>query len=125
MEKKKILIVDDEEDFVRMIKLNLEKTGEYEVMTEIRAVKALAAAREFKPDLILLDIVMPGIDGGEVAYQLGSDKSSKNIPIVFLTAIMSEEESSSMKGIAGNRPFLSKSVAVDKLIECIEKNMNR
>lgn len=65
--EKKILIVDDEEDFTKLIKLNLERTGEYEVEIENGGLRGLAAAREFKPDLILLDILMPDMEGGEVA----------------------------------------------------------
>src|SRR5258706_15639749 len=83
---KKILVVDDEVTITRLLKLNLEKTGAYVVREENRGAKAYAAAREFKPDLILLDVMMPDLDGGEVAAQLQADPLMKGIPIIFLTA---------------------------------------
>ena len=74
-QKKKILIVDDEVDLTMLVKLNLEKTGRYEVRAENRAVKALAAGREFKPDLLLLDVMMPDLDGGDVLAQFKDDST--------------------------------------------------
>src|SRR6185503_21291437 len=73
-EKKRVLIIDDEASFARMVKLNLEKSGEFEVRVENKPTYALAAAREFKPDLILLDVIMPAMDGGDVANQIKRDR---------------------------------------------------
>src|SRR5678815_5420661 len=78
--KKRILIVDDEVPFTRMVKLNLEKTGAFEVRAENRATYAVAAAREFKPDLIILDVIMPGMDGGDVQNKLKRDRSLRHTP---------------------------------------------
>ena len=66
-EKKRILVVDDEPSITRLLKLNLEQTNEYVVRAENDARAAIAAAEEFKPHLILLDVMMPGLDGGELA----------------------------------------------------------
>lgn len=63
MNKRRILIVDDEPSFVRLLKLNLERTGQFTVKEEHDGTKALPVATEFRPDLILLDMVMPKIDG--------------------------------------------------------------
>lgn len=123
MAKKKILIVDDEENFARLVKLNLERTGNYEVRAEYQGVKAIVAAREFKPNLILLDILMPGMDGGKVAEMIRNDKNLEDIPIVFLTAATTKKEVSSHDGIIGGRPFIAKPVSVEELISCIEKNL--
>lgn len=125
MEKKKILIIDDEEDFTKIVKLNLEETGKYEVRTENRGSNGFPAAKEFKPDLILLDILMPDMGGGEVAYRLKEDKSVKNIPIVFLTAVVTKEETTSHGGIIGGHPFIAKPVNAEKLIDCIEENIGK
>ena len=92
MEKKRILIIDDEASFTRMVKLNLEKTGAFEVREENKATYALAAAREFKPDVILLDVIMPTMDGGDVAAQIRNDRHLKGTPIIFLTATVSQSE---------------------------------
>lgn len=120
MEKKKILFVDDEEKFLKAVKLNLEETDEYEVRTESSGKKALSVAQEFRPDLIFLDIVMPDIDGGEVAHQIRADENLKNIPIVFLTALAREEEAEIRNGRIGGH-LLAKPVNTEKLIECIKK----
>src|SRR5438477_10515438 len=92
MEKKRILIIDDEASFTRMVKLNLEKTGTFEVREENRPAYGIAAAREFKPDLILLDAIMPTMDGGHVAAQIRNDRHLKGTPIVFLTGTVSQPE---------------------------------
>jgi CheY-like chemotaxis protein len=125
MEKKKILIVDDEQDFTKMVKLNLEETGEYAVMIENSSNNTFRAAKKFRPNLILLDIIMPGMDGGDVASELRSDDTLKDIPVVFLTAIIRGDEINSPDGSIGGHPFIAKPVSVKDLIKCIEKHIAR
>jgi len=91
-EKKRILVVDDEPGITRLLILNLEQTGDYEVATENISKAPLAAAEEFQPDLLLLDVVMPGLDGGNLASQLQTSPKLKGMPIVFLTAAVAREE---------------------------------
>jgi CheY-like chemotaxis protein len=122
-EKKRILIVDDESGFTRLLKLTLEKTGRYLVREQNDGTLARETAREFRPDLILLDIVMPKIDGGDVASQLKADPSLKATKIVFLTAIVSKKEATQGSGLIGGFPFLSKPVSLDALRACIEENL--
>lgn len=123
MEKKRILVIDDEKDFADMVKLNLESTGNYEVRTENKGRNALAAAREFKPNLIFLDIIMADMDGGAVRFNLKGDADTTDIPVVFLTAIVTDSEVDDRGNMIGGYPFLAKPVSVDKLIECINKNL--
>src|SRR6185503_7898156 len=85
-EKKRVLVIDDEASFARMVKLNLEKTGEFEVRVENKANYAVSTAREFRPDLILLDVIMPAMDGGDVSNQIKRDRTLRDIPLIFLTA---------------------------------------
>jgi CheY-like chemotaxis protein len=85
MEKKKIFIIDDEANFTKLLKSNLELTGEYEVRTENNGLFALAAAQEFKPDLVLLDIAMPNMDGYEIASDIRNDSALGDISIIFMT----------------------------------------
>lgn len=80
MNKHRILIVDDEHAITRMVKLNLESTGRYEVRGENSSVNALAVAREFRPDLVLLDVIMPGADGGEIAARMKMTPSCGRCP---------------------------------------------
>jgi len=125
MTKKKILVVDDEVGLTRMLKRNLEATNRYEVRTENAGAAAVNAAREFRPDLILLDVMMPGISGDEVAAQLREDKLLGNIPIVFLSAIVKKEETQPTGGDIGGLTFLAKPVKLDDLITCIENRLGK
>ena len=122
MNPKRILIIDDESGFTRLLKLTLEKTGNFIVREENDGTRAHETAREFKPDLILLDIVMPKIDGGDVASKIKADWSLTKTPIVFLTAIVSNKEAHS-SNLIGGFPFLAKPVSLDNLIKCIEEHL--
>lgn len=123
MEKKKILIIDDEKDFTELVKMNLEATGKYEVKVENKGALGFDRTKEFKPDLILLDILMPDMEGSEVASQLSEDKDTESIPIVFLTAIVRENEIKNSGGIIAGRHFVAKPVSSDKLIAIIERTI--
>jgi len=125
MKMKKILIVDDEPAFTRMMKLVLEKTGRYEVTYENNAHQALSTARSFLPDLILLDVVMPEMDGGDVAGQLQADPLLRDVPIIFLTALVGEKESAKGPVTRAGFRFLGKLVSDDELLECIETNLKQ
>ena len=121
MASKKILLVDDEISFTRAVKMNLEADGGYEVRIVNEGGTALEAARAFMPDLIFLDLVMPDIEGSEVARHMRADKQLKGIPIVFLTATITREEVGSRGGVVGGETFLPKPVTVEELIRCIEQ----
>jgi two-component system, OmpR family, response regulator len=123
--KKKILVVDDEASMTRMLRRNLESTGKYEVRTENSGNAAVVATREFHPDFILLDVMMPGVDGGEVAARLKEDKALQNIPVVFLTAIVQQEETAPTGGNIGGCEYLAKPVKLEDLIACIEKHIGK
>ena len=103
-ERKRILIIDDEASFARMVKLNLEKTGAFEVRVESKPAYALPTARDFKPDLILLDVIMPTMDGGDVANQIKRDRNLKDTPIIFLTATVSQREAGAPTRLAVTHP---------------------
>ena len=122
--KKKILVIDDEVSFARMVKLNLEKAG-FEVRVENRAMFALATAREFLPDLILLDVIMPSMDGGDVSKQIKRDRNLKNTPIIFLTATVSKREAGEGGLNNGGELFLAKPVSVEALIHCINEHLKK
>ncbi len=81
----KVLIVDDEEDILEFVSYNLSKEG-YQIQTASNGTEALQKAEEFSPDLIILDIMMPGMDGIEVCTLIRENKNLKNTLIIFLTA---------------------------------------
>jgi DNA-binding response OmpR family regulator len=118
---KRILVVDDEPAITRMVKLNLERTGNYKVHIENHGSHAIAAAREFRPDLILLDVMMPDMDGDEVSSQLMQDRELSRIKIVFLTAIVTRDETEAMGSNIGGYEFLAKPVKAKELIAMIER----
>ena len=123
--KTRCLIIDDEPGFTRMVKLNLEKTGFYEVREENKATYAIPVAREFKPDLILLDVIMPTMDGGDVAAHMKNDRLLRDVPIVFLTATVSRSEAGDGGLNSGGELFLAKPVSVESLIKCINDNTRK
>jgi CheY-like chemotaxis protein len=125
MSQKRILIADDEESFTRLLKLNLEAGGTYRVRTENQATEVVAAAKQFRPDLIFLDVMMPELDGGTVASMLQEDAETKNIPIVFLTAAVKEEEVKARGGLVGGLPYLAKPVDLETVIACLRKHLGR
>jgi len=121
--KKKILVVDDEAGLTRMVKRGLEATGKFLVMEENDGRRALAAALEFRPDLVILDVMMPDVDGGTVAAGLSESEELKDIPVVFLTAIVTKEETKPTGSFIGRHTFLAKPVDLKNLITCIENHI--
>ena len=119
--KKKILVVDDEAALTRMIKLNLERTGNYEVLTENIGSNAIEAIREFQPDLLFLDVMMPGTDGTEIAQRLKNEEEFAGLKFVFMTAIVSKEETDILGSEIGGNEYLAKPVKTEELIETIER----
>src|SRR5437588_11948474 len=91
-EKRRILIVDDDRESTRLVKILLEKTGCYHALEENHAAKAHQTAQNVRPDLILLDIMMPGTDGGEVPAQIEADPELQRTPMIFLTALITTPE---------------------------------
>jgi len=91
MAKESILIVDDEEDVLELVRYNLDKNG-YNIDTATTGEQALAKARAKLPNLIILDLMLPGIDGLEVCKKLKSDTKTQNIPIIMLTAKGEEKD---------------------------------
>lgn len=121
--KLKILVVDNEVSITRMIKLNLEHTGQYEVMTQNRGSLAIETAREFMPDLVFLDVMMPDMGGDEIATLMQEDNDLKQIKIVFLTAIVTRDETANGNNEIGGFHFLAKPVRTRDLIRMIATAM--
>ena len=117
--------MDDDPGITRSIQLNLETTGRYEVKTENFSGNAFAVARRFKPDLILLDVMMPGTDGGDVAAQVRASEDLRNTPIIFLTAIVSKRETGGHESTLGSMPFLAKPVEWSRLLKSIEEHIGK
>lgn len=125
MLSKLILIIDDEENFCKLVKKNLEQNGGFQVAMATNAEDGIETAKRLKPDLILLDIIMPGMDGGEAMSIIEQSEGIKNIPVVFLSAMVTKADVSSSKGVMSGYPVFSKTATADELIACIEKNIKK
>jgi putative two-component system response regulator len=119
---RRILIVDNDKNTTHLIKILLEKTGRYLVFEENNSATAHQTARNFRPDLIFLDVVMPDRDGGEIAAQIRADPELQNTPIIFLTALVTRAEANAGLHIDGH-PFLAKPINIPELIQAIEENL--
>ncbi|MES2976242.1 MAG: response regulator [Pseudomonadota bacterium] len=111
---KKILAVDD--DLAVLEYLQAKLGGDYTVITTHLPSAVLSLARQEKPDLIICDIDMPGADGGDVAASLAGDPATRSIPILYLTAILSQDEARDLGGIVGGRPGISKHAPAKELV---------
>lgn len=120
--KKKVLVIDDERGFTKMVKLNLEAAGEYQVRIVNSPAQSVATALEFQPDVILLDIIMPDLEGPDVVCQLKNNDLLKNIPVIFLTANITKEEVENQQGMIGGHAFVAKPGSIRELISCIERH---
>lgn len=125
MRNKRILVVDDEPSVTRNLKLNLESIGGYEVLGENHSPNTLSTARVFRPDLILLDVMMPGMDGGDVAARLRADPLLCETPIVFLTALVSNKETNGHEMSSGAETFLAKPVDIGELRTTLNEHIRR
>jgi two-component system sensor histidine kinase/response regulator len=121
-EKRRILIVDDDADSTHLVKVLLERTGDYLVLEENDATKTFQSARDFRPDLILLDIMMPETDGGELAERIQADPELHSTPIIFLTGLVTRAEVKAGVHIHGHS-FLAKPVSIPELTSAIEAHL--
>ena len=118
----KILVVDDEPDVLVVLKTRLETEG-FSVLEATTGRLALNLAKAEKPDLILLDVCLPDIGGGEVASGLQEDPVTANIPIIFLTALFSKEEEAKHGRLVGGNKTMAKPYEIQKLIAEIESSL--
>ena len=115
---KTILLVDDEPDMLEMLSMRLTKAG-YKIITSVTGEECLQKAEKVYPDLILLDILLPGMSGFEVARQLKTKEVTRNIPIIMVTALIGEDPKA--KGLErGADYFISKPFDTEELLSTIK-----
>ena len=120
MNKKKILLVDDEKDTLLVLEKQLTTAG-YTIVTANSGIQALFLAKSEQPDIIVLDVQMPDMDGGEVAHKLKKDSETKDIPVVYSTCLLSENEDYRY----GGNIMLAKSKDTKELIAVIDKVLSK
>ncbi len=124
MNKKRILIVDDDIPLTQSVKINLEETGDYNVLVENRSANAVATARAFRPDLVLLDYIMPGLDGGDVCTRFRDDPFLRDVPVIMITALLSNGEMGANGSVFRNGHIMvAKPIKLQKLKSCIEEQL--
>ncbi|MEX0822873.1 MAG: response regulator transcription factor [Balneolaceae bacterium] len=123
MPKQTILVVDDEQDLLDLIEYNLKKEG-FDVLKAENGQQGIQMAKEHSPNLVLLDIMMPKMDGLEVCDQMRADSSLKHIPIIFLTA--RGDEKTEVEGLdKGADDYITKPISTTKLISRIKAVLRR
>ncbi len=115
----KILVADDEQDIVETLEFILENEG-YECLLAYDGEDALNKAKNEKPDLILLDVMMPKINGYKICRLLKFDKKYENIPIIMLTA-RSQQEDKEIGEETGADEYVTKPFSIDNLLELVKK----
>ena len=123
MTKPRILVVDDDEAVLTFWKAKL--ASRYEVMTTSSPESVLAMARREKPQLILCDVDMPDVDGGDISSALFADEELRDIPVLFLTGLVGPAELKRLAGQLGGRAAVSKSEPVETIVARIEALLER
>jgi DNA-binding response OmpR family regulator len=118
MPKKKILIVDDERDFVLVLSVHLKANG-YNVISASDADEAITAVQTGKPDLIIMDVSMPGDDGLTVLMQLNASAHTSSVPVIMVTGLDPKARAEAFAN--GAVEFFIKPVNMDILLECIRE----
>ncbi len=117
---KKVLIVDDEKDTLLILGKRLTAGG-YSVIAATNGKDAIALAKSQHPDIIILDIMMPGMEGGEVAAKLKEHPLTRSIPVILLTALLSKTEEEEYGSVVGGNITLAKPLDAEKLLDQMEK----
>ena len=119
-----ILVIDDDEDIRRFLKRTLETAGGYIVLTAKNGKEGIKLARSNNPDLVLLDIMMPGLNGFEVLERLKSDYKTMSIPVILLSSETSED--AKIKGAyLYSDLYLTKPITREELLEKVGKVLKR
>jgi DNA-binding response OmpR family regulator len=120
MERRRVLVVDDEPQITRLLQRVLERTGRYEVRTENKGADALGAALDFHPQLVLLDVCMPDMDGDRVAEAMREVPELRSVPVFFLTGLVRPDEIGPLGWNAGERVYIPKPVRMADLVARID-----
>lgn len=121
MIKPKVLIVDDDVKLLTLTQTLIDRTGYFTTRAEHRSFAALEVARDFQPDLVVLDVDMPGKSGGDVAAELRNDPRLSQAPIIFLTSLVSKDEAGVRNGVR----YVSKPVNPKLLLAALSEALQQ
>jgi PleD family two-component response regulator len=126
MKTNRILVIDDNLNATKVARVILERTGHYEVRELNDPTQALPITQEFRPDLILLDVCMPNVEGSAVAEKINDTPGFDGISIVFLTCIVTPGEvGKNGTVIIGQHEYIAKPARPNILLACVERNLAR
>jgi len=125
MTRRRVLIVDDSIELARALKAALEQAGPYEARLINDPHQALNSCIDFRPDIVLMDVIMPGMDGGDAAAHIRQDPAFKDMPVIFLTSILGKDEAARKGGLIGHDPVMAKPVTISELTARIEQVLKR
>lgn len=114
--KKKLLIVDDEQDLVDLMADAFERDGRFDIRTANNGFDAGMQVKEFRPDMVVLDVMLPDINGKEVCQRVRSDSTLDSVRIICISGMIEQDKVSDLKA-AGADDFVQKPFTIDRLIE--------
>ncbi len=114
--KKKLLIVDDDQDLVELISEGFQRDGRFEIRTVNNGFDAGMGVKEFRPDLVILDVMLPDINGKEVCHRVRSDSSLDMVKILCISGMVEQDKVDALK-VAGANDFMQKPFAVEDLLD--------
>lgn len=119
--KRRVLAIDDEVNFLELLRMNLERTRRYEVLIECDPTRAMDAFLSFKPDLVIVDVIMPGLDGHEFVQNMRAREEGRHVPVIMLTALLSDSSvpSTTHDGLL----HLAKPMGIKELVHCMEEHL--
>ena len=120
----KILVIDDDKNILELYKIAFSKEG-FKVSAADNGKTGLESAKKEIPDLIILDVGMPGMDGGTVKEGILADNRMKNVPIIFLTGMVSAKEVDEAKGRIGGHLYISKSSSISDIVSKVKDVLNK
>ena len=123
--KIKVLAIDDQDEILQILKKNLPRMGPYEVITSLGGREGLRLAKTARPDVILLDVVMPGFSGTEVGEALQDDPVTEKIPVIFMTGLIRADEIKENAEGGGGREYLAKPFPMTQVVAKIQKVLGR
>lgn len=115
--KRRVLIVDDDEELVELLVDVFERDKRFEIRTANNGFDAGMTVKEFRPDLVVLDVMLPDINGKEVCQKIRSDKSLEKVRVICISGMVEQDKIADLK-VAGANEFLQKPFTVDSLLDC-------
>ena len=121
----RVLVIDDDPDALSLLKMRLEQTGRFSVFLAGGGEAGIDLARDIDPDVIVCDIYMPGMGGADVAAALSADDELRDVPLLFLSALVKPDDLRAHGGRIGGWPMASKEETIPSIVRRIDQLLTR